>query len=76
VWVRPETSSVVAGGQPSRPAAHVTLSADSTALIRPLRICKACEHSRDNAFACALHRTCCFGRWRSGPANHCPANLW
>lgn len=39
---------------------------------RRFAVCKACEHSRDNGFACALHRGCCFGRWRSNLDNHCP----
>jgi hypothetical protein len=43
---------------------------------RRFALCKACAHSRDDGFACTLHRGCCFGRWRSNPANHCPAGRW
>jgi len=43
---------------------------------RRFAICKACEHSRDDGFACALHTGCCFGRFRSDLANRCPAGRW
>jgi len=43
---------------------------------RRFAICKACEHSRDNGFACALHTGCCFGRFRSDLASLCPADRW
>ena len=43
---------------------------------RRFEICKACEHSRDNTFACALHPTCCFGRYRGDLENHCPQAKW
>jgi hypothetical protein len=39
-------------------------------------ICRTCEHSRDDAFACALHPGCCFGRFRTDLANDCPARKW
>jgi hypothetical protein len=43
---------------------------------RRFAICKACEHSRDDGFACALHTGCCFGRFRSDLANRCPTGRW
>ena len=43
---------------------------------RRFAICQTCEHSRDNAFACALYSGCCFGRYRSDPSNACPARKW
>jgi hypothetical protein len=43
---------------------------------RRFNICKACENARDDGFACTLHPTCCFGRWRGNPENHCPVGLW
>jgi hypothetical protein len=43
---------------------------------RRFAVCKACEHSRDDGFACALHTGCCFGRFRSDLANACPAGRW
>lgn len=39
---------------------------------RLFEICKACEHGRDNAFACNLYHGCCFGKFRSNPASQCP----
>ena len=39
-------------------------------------ICRTCEHSRDDAFAGALHSGCCFGKFRSNPASRCPAGRW
>lgn len=41
---------------------------------RRFAICKTCEHSRDDAFACALYHACCFGRWRARPESQCPDN--
>ena len=43
---------------------------------RRFAICKDCQHSCDDGFACELHTGCCFGRWRSNPENHCPAGQW
>ena len=43
---------------------------------RRFDICKACEHSRDNAFACALHPGCCFGKFRGKAASRCPEGKW
>jgi hypothetical protein len=38
--------------------------------------CKSCEKSRDSGFVCTRHSGCCFGRWRSQPANRCPEGKW
>ena len=43
---------------------------------RRFAICQACEHSRNNAFACALHLGCCFGKHRSKPSARCPDRRW
>jgi hypothetical protein len=43
---------------------------------RRFTICRACEHSRDDAFACNLHHGCCFGKFRSVEENHCPDGKW
>lgn len=43
---------------------------------RRFAICKACEHSSDDGFACDLYHDCCFGRFRSGLDNHCPQQKW
>ncbi len=43
---------------------------------RRFEICKACELSQDDGFACKLYEGCCFGRWRSEPDNKCPAGKW
>jgi len=58
-----------------------TLSTDSgqanlTEIKRRFAICKSCPHTRDNAFACALHPSCCFGKFRSNSDNRCPAGKW
>ncbi len=47
-----------------------------TEIKRRFTICKTCQHSRDAGFACALYKGCCFGRWRSKPANRCLDNRW
>jgi hypothetical protein len=60
------------GSQP----AFATSAEGLSEIKRRFSLCKVCEHSRDGGFACALHRGCCFGRWRSSPANHCPAGRW
>ena len=52
------------------PAAHLA------EIARRFAICKACEHARDDGFACTLHTGCCFGRFRSDIANACPAGRW
>ena len=36
-------------------------------------ICKNCDQSTDQGFGCRLHKSCCFGRWRSNPKNKCYA---
>lgn len=43
---------------------------------RRFEVCKACDHARNAAFDCALHKGCCFGRWRSNAANKCPKGKW
>lgn len=39
-------------------------------------ICKACANSKEGGFGCVYHKSCCFGAWRSQPANHCPEGKW
>ena len=39
-------------------------------------ICKVCEHTRKDGFACALRSGCCFGKWRTRPESQCPAGKW
>lgn len=41
---------------------------------RRFAICKACPESTDGGFGCRLFHQCCFGRWRTNPANQCPAD--
>ena len=43
---------------------------------RRFDICKTCEHSRDNAFACNLYHGCCFGKYRAKAGNPCPRGKW
>lgn len=38
-------------------------------------VCKKCPDSPDG-FSCRLTPGCCFGRRRSDPSFHCPANKW
>lgn len=60
----------------SRPAAPTPDPAAIAESQRRFAICKACDHSRDDGFTCDLYHDCCFGRFRSAPANHCPQELW
>lgn len=39
-------------------------------------ICRTCSNSLEAGFKCALHKGCCFGRWRSRPQSECPAGKW
>lgn len=43
---------------------------------RRFEICKTCNHSRDNGFACNLYPDCCFGKYRAILQNHCRAEKW
>ncbi|MCK4625177.1 MAG: hypothetical protein KAV00_07700 [Phycisphaerae bacterium] len=47
-----------------------------TEIKRRFAICKACEHSRDDGFACDLYHDCCFGKFRSTLKNRCPDGHW
>jgi anaerobic ribonucleoside-triphosphate reductase activating protein len=43
---------------------------------RRFAICKACEHSLDDGFACRLCTCCCLGKFCVASENHCPAEKW
>jgi len=43
---------------------------------RRFELCKSCDQAERDAFACALKKGCCFGRWRAVAENHCPAGRW
>ena len=62
--------------RPPRLSASLSDPAIEAEVKRRFAICKTCEHSRDDGFACNLHTGCCFGRWRSNPENHCPDGQW
>ena len=65
--------------QTINPAAPPSLKLRRAALAetkRRFEICKSCEHSRDNAFACALYHGCCFGKFRSNTNNRCLDGHW
>ena len=67
--------------EPPAPDAEAQTAAEAVVarlaeIKRRFAVCKACEHSRDDGFACALHTGCCFGRFRSDLANACPAGRW
>lgn len=67
--------------EPPAPDAEAQTAAEAVVarlaeIKRRFAICKACEHARDDGFACALHTGCCFGRFRSDLANACPAGRW
>ena len=85
--LRPEVATVrraelaahaakVAGSQATAPRRQQPDPAAVAEIQRRFEICKACEHLRDDGFACALHSACCFGRFRSDLANRCPAGRW
>lgn len=58
-----------------QPAAETVLNYGEIEIAKKrFEICKGCEHSRDDGFACNLHKSCCFGRYRSNPANECLAD--
>jgi len=59
--------------QLSRQTAYPAAIAESK---RRFEICKSCEHSRDNGFACILYHGCCFGKFRSNTNNRCPDGHW
>jgi len=67
--------------EPPAPDAEAQTAAEAVVarlaeIKRRFAICKACEHARDDGFACVLHAGCCFGRFRSDLANACPAGRW
>jgi hypothetical protein len=39
-------------------------------------ICKTCPGTREAGHGCAHYAACCFGRWRTNPANDCPLGKW
>jgi len=67
---RPQPPTLISG---SRTTFDPVAAAEAQ---RRFAICKACEHSRDDGFACALHTGCCFGRWRAMPDSKCPKGKW
>ena len=56
-------------------SAHPDLATTEEAKRR-FEICKTCEHSRDNGFACDLYHGCCFGKFRSNTNNRCLDGHW
>jgi hypothetical protein len=60
----------------STPTASVPDPAAVAEAQRRFAICKTCEHSRDDGFACDLYHDCCFGRFRSAVLNHCSSKKW
>jgi len=61
---------------PASPGSAVASPATVAEAQRRFAICKTCPHSCDDGFACELYDGCCFGRFRSAAANHCPFGLW
>jgi len=59
-------------------ALPVSKESERPPLQSPARFaaCKACASAKDEGFSCIHHVGCCFGRWRSNPANHCPEGKW
>ena len=39
-------------------------------------ICKTCNKSGEQGHVCALHKSCCFGQWRSKPESKCYEGKW
>lgn len=62
-----------AGSTPTAPSPDPAAVAEAQ---RRFTICKTCDHSSDGGFACDLYHDCCFGRFRSAVANHCPSKKW
>jgi len=50
--------------------------ADIEEAKRRFAICIACEHARDDGFACDIYTGCCLGRFRAVAGSHCPAGKW
>jgi hypothetical protein len=48
----------------------------TTLTVARYEVCKMCAKSGENGHKCALHKGCCFGRWRANPANQCPLGKW
>ena len=72
----PRPSPALRPGLPAEHSANSPNQASAEEAKRRFAICRACEHSRDDAFACALHPGCCFGKYRTVTANHCPQGHW
>lgn len=65
--------------QTTNPAALPSLKLRRASIAESKRrfdICRTCEHSRDNAFACNLYPGCCFGKFRSNTNNRCLDGHW
>ena len=61
-------------GAPTRK--NMLVDTDLNLIKARFEICKNCDQARDNAFACALHHSCCFGRFRADPKHDCPLEKW
>jgi len=39
-------------------------------------ICKTCDKATEAGHKCSLHKSCCFGAWRSRPESKCYLGKW
>jgi len=44
--------------------------------MKRFEICRKCASSEEDGFKCKHVPGCCFGRWRTNPANDCPLGKW
>ena len=74
--VEPESLPPARPAPPVPEAPALGREAQTELSTRRYAICITCEQSADNGHACALYTGCCFGRWRTNPANKCPLGKW
>lgn len=60
------------------PVTPIPIAAEDATELSKARfeICKACDQSSEQGFKCALHKTCCFGRWRTKHESKCYQGKW
>jgi len=74
-WLPPKIAAAVAAQAKAAPQ-RVMLPEDAERSRKRFEICKACDQAENEGFKCALHKGCCFGRWRSKPESKCPQDKW
>ena len=59
-----------------QPAPPVPKKEDVERLRKRFEICKTCDKATDGGHKCSLHKSCCFGAWRSRVENKCYIGKW